>query len=53
MADIMAVLYFKAMNIDPKDPDKSDRDRLVLSKGHCSPVMYATLARRGFFPSSI
>ena len=50
MADIMAVLYFKAMNIDPKDPDKSDRDRLVLSKGHCSPVMYATLARRGFFP---
>ena len=50
MADIMAVLYFKAMNIDPKDPDKADRDRLVLSKGHCSPVMYATLARRGFFP---
>ena len=50
MAEIMAVLYFKAMNIDPKDPDKEDRDRLVLSKGHCSPVMYATLARRGFFP---
>ena len=50
MADIMAVLYIKAMNIDPKDPDKADRDRLVLSKGHCSPVMYATLARRGFFP---
>ena len=50
MAEIMAVLYFKAMNIDPKDPEKADRDRLVLSKGHCSPVMYATLARRGFFP---
>ena len=50
MAEIMAVLYFKAMNIGPKDPEKADRDRLVLSKGHCSPVMYATLARRGFFP---
>ena len=50
MADIMAVLYNKAMNIDPADPGKADRDRLVLSKGHCSPVMYATLARRGFFP---
>ena len=50
MAEIMAVLYFKAMNVDPKNPDKPDRDRLVLSKGHCSPVMYATLAHRGFFP---
>lgn len=50
MAEIMSVLYNRAMNIDPADPDKADRDRLVLSKGHCSPVMYATLARRGFFP---
>lgn len=50
MAEIMTVLYYKAMNIDPANPDKPDRDRLVLSKGHCSPVMYATLARRGFFP---
>lgn len=50
MAEIVTVLYFKEMNIDPKDPDKRDRDRLVLSKGHCSPVMYTTLARRGFFP---
>ena len=50
MAEIVTVLYFKAMNIDPKDPDKRDRDRLVLSKGHCSPVMYTALARRGFFP---
>lgn len=38
------------MNIDPQDPHKADRDRLVLSKGHCSPALYATLALRGFFP---
>ena len=50
MADIMAVLYFKAMNVDPKNPDKPDRDRLVVSKGHCSPVTYATLALKGFSP---
>ena len=50
MADILAVLYQYAMNVDPADPDKADRDRLVLSKGHCSPTMYATLARKGFFP---
>ena len=49
-ADVVTYLYFAEMNIDPKDPDKQDRDRLVLSKGHCSPVMYTTLARRGFFP---
>ncbi len=50
IADIMAVLYFKAMNVDPKNPDKPDRDRLVLSKGHCSPILYAALATKGFFP---
>ena len=44
------MLYFDKMNIDPKDPKKADRDRLVLSKGHCSPALYATLALRGFFP---
>ena len=38
------------MNVDPANPDKPDRDRLVLSKGHCSPAMYATLALKGFFP---
>ena len=38
------------MNINPKDPDRMDRDRLVLSKGHCSPAMYAVLALKGFFP---
>lgn len=49
-ADIMAVLYFSKMNIDPKNPHYEDRDRFVLSKGHCTPTMYATLALRGFFP---
>jgi len=48
-ADIMSALYFDEMNIDPKAPLKSDRDRFVLSKGHAAPVAYATLARRGFF----
>ncbi len=43
-------LYFEEMNIDPKDPKKTDRDRFVLSKGHVAPGYYATLAQRGFFP---
>ena len=50
ICDIMSVLYFDKMNVDPVNPDKPDRDRLVLSKGHCSPAMYATLALKGFFP---
>ena len=50
LGEILAVLYFDKMNIDPQDPHKADRDRLVLSKGHCSPALYATLALRGFFP---
>ena len=49
IADILAVLYFKEMNVDSKQPDLEDRDRLVLSKGHCSPALYSTLANRGFF----
>ena len=49
-ADIMTLLYFEVMNIDPKNPKDPDRDRFVLSKGHCTPTMYATLALRGFFP---
>ena len=48
-ADILTVLYFNHMNIDPKDPKNENRDRFVLSKGHASPVLYATLAERGFF----
>jgi len=49
-ADILSVLYFQAMNIDPAQPDNPDRDRFVLSKGHAAPVLYAALARRGYFP---
>lgn len=49
MADIITVLYFKVMNIDPKHPDDPDRDRMVLSKGHACPALYAALAERGFF----
>ena len=48
-ADILTYLYFEEMNIDPKDPKKADRDRLVLSKGHIAPGLYSTLANRGFF----
>ncbi len=50
IADVMAYLYFEEMNIDPADPKKADRDRFVLSKGHCAPALYAALANRGFFP---
>ncbi len=50
IADIMAYLYFSEMRIDPTDPHMEDRDRFVLSKGHAAPALYATLARRGFFP---
>ena len=49
-ADIFTYLYFEEMNIDPKAPDKADRDRFVLSKGHTAPGLYATLAKKGFFP---
>lgn len=49
-ADIYTYLYFEEMNIDPKDPKKADRDRLVVSKGHTSPGYYSALANRGFFP---
>ena len=50
LAEIMSVLYFKEMNIDPSNPKWEDRDRFVLSKGHAAPVLYAALAERGFFP---
>jgi transketolase len=49
-ADIMTALYFEIMDIDPESPKKDLRDKFVLSKGHAAPVVYATLARRGFFP---
>ena len=51
-AEIFTYLYFKEMRIDPKDPKNPDRDRFVLSKGHCAPGLYATLANRGYFDVS-
>lgn len=50
--EILTALYFKEMNIDPKNPNWEDRDRFVLSKGHASPVLYSTLAQKGFFAIS-
>lgn len=49
IADIMTVLYFYEMNINPENPKDANRDRLVLSKGHCAPALYSTLANRGYF----
>ncbi|MBQ2285818.1 MAG: transketolase [Clostridia bacterium] len=53
IAEILTYLYFKAMNIDPKDPKKADRDRFVLSKGHAAPALYSTLAYRGYFDTEL
>ena len=49
IADIMTVLYFYEMNINPEKPKDENRDRFVLSKGHCAPALYSTLANRGYF----
>ncbi|WCN38162.1 transketolase [Aneurinibacillus uraniidurans] len=49
-ADILTVLYFHEMNVDPNQLDNPDRDRFILSKGHASPVLYATLAEKGYLP---
>ena len=49
IADILTVLYFKEMNIKPENPQWEERDRFVLSKGHCAPALYAALANRGYF----
>ncbi len=49
ITDVLTYLYFDKMNIDPNEPDKKDRDRFVLSKGHAAPALYAVLALRGFF----
>ena len=50
VADTLTYLYMHRMNVDPKNPTMPDRDRLVLSKGHTAPALYAVLAERGFFP---
>ena len=48
--EMLTYLYFKEMNVDPKNPKWADRDRFVLSKGHAAPGLYSVLAERGFFP---
>ena len=48
--DILTVLYFNEMNIDPNKADDNARDRFILSKGHGAPALYSTLANRGYFP---
>ena len=49
LAEILSTLYFKVLRVDPAQPWKDNRDYLVLSKAHCSPALYSTLALRGFF----
>ena len=49
IADILTVLYFKELKIDENNPNWEDRDRCILSKGHCAPALYSCLAKRGFF----
>lgn len=53
IADILTVLYFNEMRVDPLKPDDPNRDRLVMSKGHASPALYAALSIRGFFPEDL
>ena len=50
ITDVLTYLYFEEMNVDPQNPTDPLRDRFVLSKGHCAPALYATLANRGYFP---
>lgn len=52
IAEILAYLYFEKMNVDPQNPQKPDRDRLVLSKGHTCPALYSALAMKGYFPEA-
>ena len=49
--DVLTTLYFHVMRVDPQNPQDPDRDRFVMSKGHCSPALYPVLALRGFFPT--
>ena len=53
IADILTVLYFNVLNIEPTNPKWEDRDRFVLSKGHCSPALYSILANRGYFDKEL
>ena len=51
--DVLTVLYWKFLKHDPKNPDWEERDRLILSKGHACPALYAVMAKRGYFPSEL
>ena len=53
VVELLTVLYFEAMRIDPKDPKKAGRDRFICSKGHAGPAVYATLSNRGYFDKSL
>lgn len=53
LADIFSALYFSVLNVDPKNPADPNRDRLILSNGHTCPILYATLAKKGFFDKSL
>jgi transketolase len=53
LAEIMSCLYFEVLNVDPKQPEWEDRDRLILSKGHAAPVYYAALADKGYFSADL
>ena len=53
VVELMAVLYFEAMNVDPKNPKMEGRDRFICSKGHAGPAVYAALANRGYFDKSV
>lgn len=53
IAEMLSVLYFHEMNVDPESPNGGDRDRFVLSKGHAAPAYYAALAERGYFPKEL
>lgn len=53
VVELLAVLYFQEMNIDPRDPKKAGRDRFICSKGHAGPAVYATLANRGYFDKEL
>lgn len=50
IVEVLTLLYYRKMNVDPKDPRKRDRDQLVVSKGHSGPAVYAALATKGYFP---
>ena len=52
-ADMIAALYFHVLRVRPEEPEWPDRDRFVLSKGHCIPIVYAAMAKRGFFDAEL